>query len=93
MVTDKDVIDYDRRILDDRVAALDKKLENHIVTEDIQHKAIMHLVEENKVAIANLTDIWTQTKGAVTFIKMVAAITASLAGVWAFLNSNITWRG
>ncbi len=93
MVTNKDIVDYDRRILDDRVKTLDKKLETHIVTGDIQHKAIMSLVEENKVAIANLTDIWTQTKGAVTFIKIVAATTASLAGIWAFLKDNIHWRG
>lgn len=93
MVTDKDVVDYDRRMLDDKMDHLADKLDDHIIMDKAQYQNLMDLVKENKVAIANLTNIWTQTKGAVFFIKIVVAVTASLAGIWAFLNSHITFKG
>lgn len=93
MVTDKDVIDYDRRMLDDKMDHLADKLDDHITMDKEQYQDLMAVVKSNSKAIKDLTDIWTQTKGAVTFIKIVVAITASLAGIWAFLKDNIHWRG
>lgn len=93
MVTDKDVIDYDRRMLDDKMDHLANKLDDHITMDKEQYQDLMAVVKANSKAIKDLTDIWTQTKGAITFIKIVVAITASLASIWAFFNGLITWKG
>lgn len=93
MVTDKDVIEYDRRILDDKMDHLANKLDDHIIMDKEQYQDLMAVVKANSKAIKDLTDIWTQTKGAITFIKIVVAITASLAGIWVFLKDNVHWRG
>ena len=92
MVTDKDVVEYDRRMLDDIMDHLANKLDDHIIMDKELYQDLMAVVKSNSKAITDLTDIWTQTKGAVTFIKIVVAITTSLVGVWAFLKDSVHWR-
>ena len=93
MITTKTVEEYDRRMLDDKMNRLTEKLESHIITDAEQYKDLKELVKSNSDDIKNLTNIWTQTKGAVTFIKILVSIVATITGIWAFLNSHITFKG
>ena len=93
MITTKIAEEYDRRMLDDKMNHLTEKLENHMVTDAEQYKDLKELVRANSTDIQNLTNIWTQTKGAVTFIKILVSIVAAITGIWAFLNSHITFKG
>lgn len=40
--------------------------------------------------LVEIRDVWSQAKGALQFIKILAGIATAVAAVYAFLNTNFT---
>lgn len=41
-------------------------------------------------SLLEIKDVWSQAKGALQFIKILAGIATAIAAVYAFLNTNFT---
>ena len=41
--------------------------------------------------MSSMLEVWTQAKGALTFIKILATIGVALAGIYTFISSNFTF--
>lgn len=85
-----------KRKVDEQIEKLTVEVRNHIDTEIARDSAMAvqfeQLQKEFKVLNDTVTEIaglLTQTKGALAFIKVLAAIVAAGAATWAWIISNL----
>jgi len=60
---------------------LDQKVTDHIADEKIWKPDLLNVIE-----------LFKQAKGAITFIKWMAALGAAAAAVYTFWSTHITWK-
>lgn len=65
-------------------------LEKHILTEEAKTESIEKRLEAIEASMKEMTDAWTQAKGALQFIKILAGLAATGAAIYSFLTSNFT---
>lgn len=61
--------------------AVDTKVDTHIAESEV-----------TRPKIDRLLSVFEQAQGAITFVKWMAAVAASGAAAWAWLNTYVTWR-
>lgn len=61
--------------------AIDLKISTHIAEEDV-----------NKPKVIALLEVFSQAKGAIVFVKWMAALAAASAAAWGYASTHITWR-
>lgn len=74
----------------DHERASDALLISHIATEDKRQEDIEKRLAAIEASMKEMTDAWTQAKGALTLIKVLAGIATGIAAVYAFMNTNFT---
>jgi len=80
--------EYARRN-DREVAELSTKIDVHVGEERIRDEDMAKQIAELNEKVGQLLDMWSQAKGAVTFMKVMAAIVAGGAAAWAWISANI----
>jgi hypothetical protein len=90
-----DFVEY-RRHNDNQVSALRDEVRAHISLElardTEQAGRIIVLQEQVKILsdkVDELIDLWNQAKGAVAFMKIMAALVAGGAAAWAWIMANL----
>ncbi len=68
----------------------DSLLEKHTAEEMERYQAIVDRLTEIEKRQSEMLEVWTQAKGALQFIKILAAIGVTLAGIYTFFTSNFT---
>lgn len=63
------------------IQELDVKVSNHITEEATYKPKLMAMLE-----------VFEQSKGAITFIKWMAALGSVAAAVYTFASAHITWK-
>lgn len=66
----------------------DSLLAAHIEDEMKQYKAILDRLETMEHRMEDIVDIWTQAKGVITFIKVMAWAGATVTSIYLFVTSN-----
>jgi hypothetical protein len=65
-------------------------LEQHIHDEEQRYEEIERRLLAIETSLQELTNAWTQAKGALTLLKVLAGIGAAIAATYTFLHSNFT---
>ena len=68
----------------------DMLLENHIREEMERYDLIEKRLAGLETKMSDLIDIWTQAKGAVSFVKIMAGLAATSAAIYAYLHDHFT---
>ena len=66
-----------------RFDSLEKKVEDHITTEQERMETTLSQLDE-------LIKAWNQAKGIVWFVKVVASIVGTVGLAWAFLHNHFS---
>lgn len=81
---------------DREVAELASAIARHVGEEKLRDADMAQQIVELKAQVATLSkdvrdlvDMWQQAKGAVNFMKMMAAVVAGGAAFWAWVSANI----
>jgi hypothetical protein len=69
---------------------MDQVLEKHIEDEQRHFEDFDKRLEAIEISLVEFKDAWTQAKGVISFVKILAAIAAACATAYAFLTSNFT---
>ncbi len=65
-------------------------LEEHVREEMIRYARIEDRLTKIENQLGEITSIWQQAKGALTFIKIMASITSAVAAIYVFITSNFS---
>ncbi len=68
----------------------DSLLEKHTEEEMERYQAIVDRLTKIEERQNEMLEVWTQAKGALTFIKILAGVGTTLAAIYAFLNGHFT---
>ena len=60
----------------------------YIEDETKQYKAILDRLDAMENKMGDIVDIWTQAKGVITFIKVMAWAGATVTSIYLFVTSN-----
>lgn len=62
---------------------------------EVNQKLTDHIADEKswKPDLLKVLDLFRESKGAITLIKISAVVSASLAGAYVFFSSHFTWKG
>lgn len=81
---------------DREVAELAKKIAEHVVEEAVRDNDMAHELGELRAQVVELTgqvrdlvEMWQQARGAVTFMKTMAAVVAGGAAAWAWISAHL----
>lgn len=68
----------------------DLLLEGHVKEEMERYAHIETRLDAIEKQMASIIEMWTQARGVLTFIKVVAGLVAVLAAAYTFITSNFT---
>ena len=68
----------------------DTALIEHAREEMERYKEIADRLSEIEKRQSEMLEVWSQAKGALQFIKILATIGVALAGIYTFFTSNFT---
>jgi hypothetical protein len=68
----------------------DSLLEKHTEEEMERYQAIVDRLTKIEERQTEMLEVWTQAKGALQFIKILAALGVAIAGIYSFFTSNFT---
>lgn len=92
-MVEKHEFDMYRRDNDLKVDQLRDAFLKHSIEGEARDTEMLKNITELQEQMKNLVDMWSQARGVLTFVKIMAAIVAACATAWTFLSQNITWRG
>lgn len=82
---------------DEKIDQLSDEIRAHVESElqrdsamAIQFQQLQQEVKELNESVTAIVELLAQTKGALSFIKMLAAIVAAGAATWAWIMSNLS---
>jgi len=83
---------------DSQVQTLASKIEGHVNEERIRDADMAEQIIELKAQVSELSGevreligMWQQAKGAVNFMKLMAAIVAGGSAAWAWISAHIAF--
>jgi hypothetical protein len=68
----------------------DMLLENHIKEEMERYEIIERRLAGLEDKMSELLDVWTQAKGAMSFVKIMAGLAATAAAIYAYLHDHFS---
>lgn len=90
-MTENDFHDY-RRANDTKVDKLNSDFIGHTAEERARDAIMLDEIKSLTIKVEALICIWDQAKGAIVFVKWMAAIVAASAAVWTWLSTNVHWK-
>lgn len=77
-----------RRIADTKIDELRQDFTEHTIEERTRDALMMEKFEVLSNRVETLIDLWSQAKGALTFIKVVVGLAASVAAIVAYFRGS-----
>lgn len=74
---------------DREVQELASTIAQHVGEEKVRDEDMAKEIAELNRKVGELLDMWSQAKGAVNFMKLMAGVVAGGAAFWAWVSANI----
>ena len=74
---------------DVEVAVLTERFDSHTQFEEERDRVMGERLEALEVKMDKVLEAWAEINGAIRFVKIIAAVAATMAGAWVWIISEL----